>query len=190
MREKQTETQARRAEFTLYHANAKGSGAAMTLQLQPATDREDGVVWMSLARQRTVAAGAASPYARFDWEGKIVVKLGFADVVKLLQVFRGEIASLEGTDGIFHQTRTFSTQIRLRRTDGAKGGCAIDVRRADASGGEKRARIALSAGETFGLAEAIASSLGALVFGVPPWRGTLSSDARGAGKEASGESAA
>ena len=87
----QTESRAYRPKLALYHPNARGTGSAVRLELLPATDDAEGCIMLTIAGQSAVGdRRAPTPtYARFDWENKIVVKLGFTDLCQMLQVFRG-----------------------------------------------------------------------------------------------------
>ena len=94
-----------RPKLAFYHANARGTGGALQLELHPAHDDTDGSIMATFATQLTIGdrLGAVPVYPRFDWEGAITVKLDFTDISKMLQVFRGECEAPEDGRGHFHE---------------------------------------------------------------------------------------
>ena len=159
-----------RPKFALYHANAKGAGGALQLELHPAHDDTDGSLMMQLASQISLGdlRGPEPVYPRFDWEGAVRVKLDFHDLTKMLQVFRGECESLEDGKGLYHRSPKATTRIVLRHIVEPRPGYAVEVYRNAANGGaETSARIFLPPNEALGLAAAIEGSMSVLCFGIP-----------------------
>ena len=104
----------------VYHPNPKGSGAALQLELRLNVrqgERYD-CFFLDMAPQKTCAVLAkndARP-ATFDWENKVTVKLGFADICEMVAVLEGrgdQAGSSRG--GIYHQNGGTSTVIRLEK---------------------------------------------------------------------------
>jgi len=177
MNEQQTQTQNEsqapgryRPRFAIYHPNTKGTGGAARFELHPAHDNTDGCVMMQLARQSSVGdmRGSAPVYPRFDWEGSVRVKLDFNDLTKMLQVFRGEIESLEDGKGLYHRSPKAATRIVLRHVLEPRPGYAIETYRTASDGGaETNARIFLPPNEALGLSAAIEASMSVICFGIP-----------------------
>ena len=159
-----------RPNLRFYHANAKGTGCAATLELHPAHDDTDGSIMMSVANQMTVGnrMGPNPTFPRFDWENRICVKLDFSDLCAMLQVFRGECESINGEHGLYHRTAKATTTIRLRHLVDPVAGYSLELYKTPAGGGEEtRAHILLSQAEALGLCESIAGSLYLVAFGIP-----------------------
>ena len=64
-----------RPKLAFFHANAKGTGCAATLELHPAHDDMEGCIMLSVANQLTIGnrMGPNPTFPRFDWENKICV---------------------------------------------------------------------------------------------------------------------
>ena len=158
-----------RPKLAFYHANARGTGGALQLELHPAHDDTDGSIMATFATQLTIGdrLGAVPVYPRFDWEGAITVKLDFTDISKMLQVFLGECESLEDGRGLFHQSTRGTTKIMLRHLVEPIHGYMLEVYRNTHGSEDSNARIFLSPYEALGLATAIESSMGVICFGIP-----------------------
>lgn len=159
-----------RPKLSFYHPNPKGTGSAMQLELHPAHDRVDGSIMMSVANQMTVGdvRGPNPTYPRFDWENKLTVKLDFADLSKILQVFRGECESLEDGRGLFHRAPGFSTRIVLRHLVDPVPGYSLELYRTPGKGADEvRTHMLINPWEAVGLAESIAGSMAIVSFGIP-----------------------
>lgn len=159
-----------RPKFALYHASPKGTGAALKMSLHPAHDDVDGSIMLTLAPQATIGdrRGPNPVYPRFQWEAAVTVKLDFSDLSKFLQVFRGEMESIEDGKGLFHTTSQASTRIVLRHLVEPISGYSLEIFRTPRSGEEEvRLRFFFSGAEACGLTEAIASSMGVIAFGIP-----------------------
>lgn len=160
-----------RPNFAIYHPNGKGTGCALRMNLHPAHDRRDGCIMLELAPQRTVGdrRAAIPKFPTFDWENRLVVKLGFADLCKMLQVLRGENGALEEGKGLYHRSARYATRIVLRRLTEPIQGYSLEIYRnsADKSDADRNARIVLSPWEALGIALAIEDSIGVVCFGIP-----------------------
>lgn len=153
-----------RPSLNFYKANAKGDGSAMKLELHPAHDNTDGYILMNLANQMTIGNLRADPpiYPSFDWDNAICVKLGFTDLSKMLQVFRGECESLEDGCGLFHCSQSGVTCIELEHRIEPMPGYSLTVGKGGAF-----THIFIAPHEALGLTVAIENSLGLVCFGVP-----------------------
>ncbi len=161
-----------RPRLALYHANGKGTGGALQLELHPAHDNTDGCIMMQLANQMTVGdlRGPNPTYPRFDWEGAVCVKLDFNDLTKILQVLRGECESLEDGKGLYHRSPRASTRIVLRHMVEPRPGYMLEVYRnglAQNPAEEKSARVFLPPNEALGVMAAIEGSMSVVCFGIP-----------------------
>jgi len=160
-----------RPNLCFYHANQKGTGSAVKMNLHPAHDNTDGSVMLTIANQMTVGDMRAVPptFSRFDWENSICVKLDFSDLTQMLQVLRGECESINEGKGLYHRSVRGSTIIGLSHLIEPVSGYMLDVSRRAMGGGDEgtRARILFSNAEALGLCEAIAGSLYLICFGIP-----------------------
>ena len=170
MNNTQTNRKTYRPQLSLFHANGKGTGCALVLELIPACGNEEGCVMAKIANQMTIGdrSGPIPVYPRFDWENATRLKLDFNDLCKMLQVFRGECESLEDGKGLYHRSAKATTRICMRHVIEPLQGYSLETyRTAQATQEESRAHILLSPHEALGLTAAIESSMGVLCFGVP-----------------------
>lgn len=160
-----------RPNFAIYHPNGKGTGCALRMNLHPAHDRRDGCIMLELANQRTIGdrRAAIPKFPTFDWENRLVVKLGFSDLCKMLQVFRKENETLEEGKGLFHRSARYATRIVLRHLTEPIQGYSLEIYRnsADKSDADRSARMILNPWEALGIALAIEDSIGVICFGIP-----------------------
>lgn len=170
-----TETTERRVEyrpsFNLYHPNPKGTGCAISMRLYPAQDDEEGYVMLELACQKSIGdrRGPTPTYPTFDWENRICVKLGFADLCALLTVFRGEAESINGDKGLYHSYHGQRTRIVLRHLVETVPGYSLEVYRSQCGTdeGDLSAHIFFSSNEAYGIMVAMENVLGLVCFGIP-----------------------
>ena len=156
--------------LAFYHANAKGTGCAIKMELHPACGISEGFIGMTLANQITVGnrVGPNPTFPRFDWENKGVVKLCFDDLCKMLQVFRGECESINDGKGLWHRTAQGNTRISLNHHIEPVHGYSIEVCLCPVDGGEERRwNFFASCTEALGLCEAFAGSMYLVAFGIP-----------------------
>lgn len=158
-----------RPKLSFFHASPRGTGCAMMLELLPAHGLTEGCIMMTLANQLTIGdrRGPNPVYPTFDMENRMVVKLGFLDLAKMLQVFRGECETIDEDKGLYHRTAKFTSRITLRHVIEVSSGYALDIFRYGGGVEDQHAGIVLSSAEAMGLAKAIEDSLGVLCFGIP-----------------------
>ena len=145
-------------KLVLYHANPRENGAAMMMELEPATDQREGAIYLTLAPQKNKT--------QFDWtDGKLKVRLGFYELTKFMQVFRGECESIEGGI-IYHRSPSRETTIRLDHRIAPDCHYALEIAVHPKTAGEDRRVVFLmNSAEALGICEAIASSMGKIAFG-------------------------
>ena len=187
------EAGAYRPRLTFYHANGKGTGCAARFELHPAHGDTEGSVWVTLANQLTIGdrRGPNPVYPRFDWEGRISVRLCFGDLTKMLQVFRGECEAIDDGRGLYHASARANTKILLRHLVETVQGYSLEVFRTSLGDKEEsHAHILLTPAEALGLAAAVESSFGVICFGIPQVIEHDTTAYRAARKEARDASAA
>lgn len=158
------------ARLLMCHANPKGTGSAMRLELHPAHGETDGSIRLVLAPQLTVGNCRKVPMVlpTFDWDNALKVKLDFADASKVLQVLRGECESIEEGKGLFHLSESGSLRILFRHLVDPLPGYHLEVERKDRmTGEERRVLFSVNPAEACGLCEAFAAAIPLVAFGVP-----------------------
>jgi len=160
-----SESRQYRPKLLFYHANAKGSGSAAQFECYAANSDQEGRFFVSMAPQRQVADEGQN--ATFDWKNKVVVKLGFGDLSAILLVLRGRTAELGDSKGLYHDSKTSTTIIRLTKQVEPYSGYAFELSRKSKEGNEaiNRVRIVFSDIEAYGLACALEQSMGLIAFG-------------------------
>lgn len=162
-----------RPRLSFYHANSKGSGSAARFEVIPACGEREGVIFMTLAQQKSVAAGVDEQgnrqHATFDWQKRVTVKLNFSDLCQMLLVLRGQATTINDGKGLYHDARTTTTLINLTRQAEPYPGLSLDVSRKGKSEGEPaiRVRILFNYAEVLGLGAVLEQSLGVIAFGIP-----------------------
>ncbi len=159
-----------RPSLALYHASAKGTGAAIKMSLHPAHDDISGCIMLTIANQMTIG-NRCSPnptYPTFDWDNSICVKLDFDDLTNMLQVFRGECETIADGKGLFHSTAQFTTSINLRHMVDPISGYSLELfRNSRDKRTESHARFVMSPSEALGVSLAIENSFSIISFGIP-----------------------
>ena len=89
-----------RPTFNIYHANSKGTGMAMNVELHPAEGVKEGCVFLSLARQTSVSRDENPTFPTFGWVDRIIVKLNPIDIEKMLEVFSGMTEAINDGYGL------------------------------------------------------------------------------------------
>jgi len=160
-----------RPDMCFYHANPKGTGSAVKMNLHPAHDNTDGCIMLTIANQKSIGDRRAErpTYSTFDWENAICVKLDFSDLTQMLQVFRGECESINEGKGLYHVSTKGATSIKLAHLVEPVSGYMLDISRKVSREDDNglRARFLFGPAEALGLCEAIAGSLYLICFGIP-----------------------
>lgn len=163
-----------RPTLALYHANGKGTGSAMKLQLYPARvgDLDSGAIYATIASQSSLGDRRSTPpvYPRFDWDNALKVKLDFDDLAKILQVLRGETESINDGKGLLHCYSDKWQRIGFRHVIEPLAGYSMEVMEAadkdEHTHMDRRIHFFLSNAEALGLSLAIEHSFAAITFGV------------------------
>lgn len=158
------------ARLLMCHANPKGTGSAMRLELHPAHGDTDGSIRLVLAPQLTVGDCRKRPMVlpTFDWDNALKAKLDFTDASKILQVLRGECESIEEGKGLFHLSESGTLRILFRHLVDPLPGYHLEVERKDrTTGEERRVLFSVNPAEACGLCEAFAAAIPLVAFGVP-----------------------
>ncbi len=167
----EAQTRSYRPRLSFYHANGKGSGSAARFEVVPAGGDREGVVYLTLAPQKSVATGSASQgnrqHATFDWVNRVTVKLNFDDLCQMLLVLRGQADNIADGKGLYHDSRNMTTVINLNRNDETHSGVTLDISRRgkDEDGQACRTRIVFKKSETYGLGAVLEQTLGVVAFG-------------------------
>ena len=156
------------AKLKLYHPTSRGTGCAIGLELHPATAEQEGSIILEMAHQRTVGsvAGAAQNGSEFDWENTVCVRLGFNELAKVLQVFRGETESVDSERGLMFGDPKVTRRMMLRHVVEPCCGYSLEVSRYPEVDGGKYS-ILLTNAEALGICEAIAGAMVWVAFGDP-----------------------
>lgn len=157
-----------RPTLVLCHANGKGTGSAMKMELYPARvgDPDSGAIYATIALQTGGAGRGKHP--SFDWDNGIVAKLEFCDLAKMLQVFYGETESIDDGKGLYRHTESNTQVIRLRHTIEPINGYVLDFYQHTPKNGisdDRSASMTLHTFEALGLKIAIENSMALIAFG-------------------------
>ena len=159
-----------RGRVTFYHANAKGTGTALQVELRLNRNGESrqNCMFFDMARQKTAATRDESGRtpATFDWAGKVTVKIDFPDICELLTVLEGRCDHVGGTrDGLYHEAGNANTIISFKR-NAEPAGYALGIsKRSKAGDPIFRGQIVLSDPEGIGLRCLLQGSLFPMTLG-------------------------
>ena len=166
-----------RPRLSYYHANAKGNGSAINIELHPAhwsaEGNVEGSLFVSMANQKTVGVrnGAETVFPSFDWKNRLILRLTMSDIAQIMMVFRGMQESACDGKGIFHRSSRYNTVIKFEHRIEPHPGYTLDVYRKSLDGAEQQhSFIAFSPAEAVGLSLAIEQSMGLIAFGIPEVR--------------------
>jgi len=108
----------RNSDYALYKPNSRGSGGAIRFGLNPAK----GAVFLEAAAQ--------SGERHFDWEQKIIMKLGLSDIGAALAVLQGRTTMAK----LFHQSEKANSALEFSlRDDPDRAPLILSVSRQDAA---------------------------------------------------------
>lgn len=166
-----------RPKLSYYHANAKGTGSAISFELHPAHSSPEGniegSIFVSFANQKTVGVrnGSETVFPSFDWKNRIVLRLTMSDITQMLMVFRGMQESVCDGKGLFHRSSRYNTVIQFDHRIEPYPGYTLEVYRKSFDGADQQhAFISFSQAEAVGLSLAIEQSMGVIAFGIPELR--------------------
>lgn len=156
--------------LTFFHPNPKGTGSAIKFELKPASANQGGAIMVTCMNQMTIGdlRGQNPVYPRFNWEDRMVIKLGFDDLSKILQVLRGELEALNEGQGICHTTMGCNTRISLSRATMIDFEYILELYRSWNDREEDRTfRIGFKSYEAVGIEAAITGAMVFVSFGIP-----------------------
>lgn len=148
------------AKLKLYDPTCRGTGCAIGLELHPATAEQEGSIILEMAHQRTVNGKDSE----FDWSDTVCVRLGFNELTKILQVFRGECESIDGGKGLFFREPSVKRLVLDHRVEPVCG-YSLEVFDEPVGGAERRFAILLTNAEALGICEAIVGAMVLVAFG-------------------------
>lgn len=162
----------------LFHPSAEVErGCAAKLECRPARRMHGGVFFLTLMPQKDAPGtnpDGSRKRASFNWEQRICVKLGFADVSALLCVLYGMTEAV-GKDGkgLFHDSKDATTTINFRGPTQEFPGYQLVLSRKVKNGGSlTRLCFNFSPQEGLTLRLLLEHGIFPIVFGVPgPGRG-------------------
>lgn len=161
-----------RPTFNIYHANGKGTGTAMKVELYPAEGITEGSVVISLVRQTSGAMreGCKPVYPTFGWGDRISVRLYPVDVERVLEVFAGETEAINDGKGLFHTRADGTTAVfKLCHHLDPVPYYLLTIEKTE-DGETNQRNIALSPTEAGMLYHGLVASMGMLMFGGQGWR--------------------
>jgi hypothetical protein len=144
-----TSTTERNPDYAIYKPNSRGSGGVVRFGL-------------NLAKASVfVDAAAQSGEKQFDWENKITMKWGLADVGPVLATLQGRQPQAK----LFHQTDKANSACDLAaRDDPERAPYAFNISRQDAADKSvRKVSIPLTHGEAAVLEAALRTAVGRLV---------------------------
>lgn len=150
-------------------ANLRGTGSAVQFELHPATQDESGSVFATLALQKTLPSrqGSEQVFATFDWENRIIVKLGRADLAQILQVLRGMQESINDGKGLFHRSEKGNSVIRFNHQIDPNPCYMLSVSKQALDGTLRSAYYVFSVDEAFSLMLCLEQAMMYVCFGIP-----------------------
>lgn len=156
--------------LAFFHPNPKGTGSAIKFELKPATPNQEGVIMATGMNQQTIGdlRGQTPVYPKFNWDDRIVVKLGFADLSKMLEVLRGSCESLNNGNGICHTVSGCNTRINLTHSTLVDSEYVLELYRYwNEKNDERYFRFVFETFEAIGIEAAITGAMVFISFGVP-----------------------
>ena len=153
-------------KLVITHPNDDSTGAAIAFELSPAHGCRSGAIYFMIANQKIVETNETStPTPAYDWDTAVSFRLGFSDVCKFLQVFRGVHVAINKGDGIVCKTHNGAVRVSLKHRTSPECYSLSVNRTADGSDVEDEHRIVFSRGEALGLACAFEGSMKEIAFG-------------------------
>lgn len=156
------------AKLKLYHPTCRGTGCAIGLELHPATAEQEGSIILEMAHQAKAEDYKAQggKVEMFDWSDTVCVRLGFNELTKILQVFRGECESVDDGKGLFFREPSVKRLVLDHRVEPVCG-YSLEVFEEPVGGAERRFAILLTNAEALGICEAIVGAMVWVAFGDP-----------------------
>ncbi len=152
-----------------YHANPKGTGSAVKIELHPAHGDTAGSIFVTMAMQRTIGSmqGGNQVFPTFDWSKGIRMKLDRSDISQVLQVLRGMQESIMDDKGLFHRSPAGNTVIKFSHQIEPRPGYLLSVWRKSPSGEATSGYYIFDMNEAFALMLSLERALMYVCFGIP-----------------------
>lgn len=154
----------------IVHPNVKNSGAILEITFHLTEDRRGGVVYMSIAPQKTVAAmeGGKKVAASFDYSKRIGIVLSLMEVGSLVAMLSGRKPVGEDDAGFVHRSQSGTTAMGFRGGDDEKyaGRKYLSFYRKMTDGTERKCGISLTPDEQFALKTVLGQSMFHMAFGM------------------------
>lgn len=158
------------AYHIIEHANGRGTGARLEMELHPAREAMPGYMFFTIRRQLFVTNESNEFVPNvFDSDPahEVVFKLSCSELSEVLMVFRGMRESIADGKGLFHRSVSAVKVIRFSHMIEPRPGYLLEVSKKPTGGELVTANITLTEGEALYLSLAIEASMSMLVFGVP-----------------------
>lgn len=158
----------------MYHPNARGTGFAMKLELEPAEGEVDGSISVTLAPQSGTASRMQNETTnpRFDWENVVIAKLCITDISRFIMVFRGIEESISDGKGLIHVSALSRKTIKFWHMIEPRPGYLLEITDVPSDGKNvKCGRFFLNNAEAMCICSIFEQSLSMLAFGVPTFEG-------------------
>lgn len=141
------------------HPNARGTGAALRMELIPAEKACPGSLHFTLAPQKTQPVG-------FGWGSEsLEMYLSPVEAAELLMVFRGHTESIEDGKGIYWRDENSSKVFKACHAIEPLPGYVISITEAEHGGDPHQAYIRLTPAEGIALEAAITGGMKEMMFG-------------------------
>ena len=153
-------------KLNIYHANAKGTGSALGIELLPAVGSCDGQVILTLANQKAISDGknGEPTFPQFDHLNGICLCLDPLEVEKIIEVVEGSVESINDGKGIFNVSAGVLSTFKFSHVIDPVCGYRLEIEKSF-NGETFKVGIFLSSSEGNMLAQGFKASMGLLLFG-------------------------
>lgn len=153
-------------KLNIYHANAKGTGSALGIELLPAVGSSDGQVILTLANQKAISDGKDGEpiFPQFDHLNSICLSLDPLEVEKIIEVVEGCVESINDGNGLIHVFAGVLSTFKFSHVIDPMCGYRLEVEKRF-NGETFKVGIFLSSSEGNMLAHGFKASMGLLLFG-------------------------
>lgn len=148
--------------ITLFHANAKGTGSLLRVELTPAVDGEHGFVTVGIVPQ-----DSSVDYPTYDIVKELSIDLDPVECTQMIEVLRGVTESIEDGRGIFKREEGGGVVLEMSHViDPVPGFHVVIKRRASVDTPEERLKFRLTTTEGWMLSIALERAVPAIAFGI------------------------
>ena len=151
-------------KMTIYHANARGTGSVLGIELRPVEVPSGGQVLISLAKQKAIRKDGKPITPQFDYENRIWSCLDPWGVEQIIEVVEGSAESINDGKGIICNFPGGTSTFKFSNVIDPVCGYRLEIeKRLD--GETVKGEIFLSPSEGQMLARGFKASMGLLLFG-------------------------